>query len=163
MNVDVPTSATGNGLHSDGSDRAGPPSSAVNLDIPSSQQAREDFEDLISNMVDEVLTCQKCLRKGHFAAACTSKLWCIACLRTGHIKKDCNRFAQVLGLVWQPKSANATTSEEPCENISLTTPLPSLDLPSSSALTPSSSPINPGPRTPSASPPKTPPPPLHSP
>ena len=163
LNVDVPTRATGHGLLSVGSDRAGPASSADNLDIPSSQQARDDFEDLISNMVDEVLTCQKCLRKGHFAASCTSKLWCISCLRTGHIRKDCNKFAQVLGLVWQPKSTNATTSEARCENISLTTLLPNLDLPSTSALTPSSSSISPGPKTPSASPPETPPPPLHSP
>ena len=91
--MDVPTRATGHGLLSVGSDRAGPASSADNLDIPSSQQARDDFEDLISNMVDEVLTCQKCLRKGHFADSCTSKLWCISCLKSGHIRKDCNKFA----------------------------------------------------------------------
>ena len=114
-------------------------------------------------MVDEVSTCQKCLEKGHFASACTSTLWCISCLRSGHVKKDCNKFARILGLVWQAKPVNAPSSEARCGNISLTNLLPNLDLPCTSAFTPSSSSISPGPKTPPTSPPATPPPPLHSP
>ena len=37
--------------------RASPVSFGEQLDIPSSQQAREDFDSLISDMVDEISTC----------------------------------------------------------------------------------------------------------
>jgi len=172
LNEDVsghvgPASVTTEGLHQSSSSsevgRASPVSSGEQLDIPSSQQAREDFDNLISDMVDEISTCQKCLEKGHFASACTSTLWCISCLRSGHVKKDCNKFARILGLVWQAKPVNAPSSEARCRNISLTNLLPNLDLPCTSAFTPSSSSISPGPKTPPTSPPATPPPPSHSP
>ena len=134
--------------------------------IPSSQQAKEDFDNLVSGMVDEILTCQICLSKGHFAAACTSKLHCTSCLRVGHGKKDCNKFARILGLVWKPKPGNVATSEDrsaPTENISLTQLLPNLDSSCTSALIPSPGSISPGPKTPSTAPPGTPPPPESSP
>ena len=80
-------------------DRAEQDLSPGPVNIPSSQQAREDFDDLISGMVEEVHTCQICLAKEHFSSACTSKLWFLSCCRVGHVKKDCNKFARILGWV----------------------------------------------------------------
>ena len=44
-------------------DRAKPESSIGHLDIPSSKQAEDDFDNLISGMVEEIHTCQKCLKR----------------------------------------------------------------------------------------------------
>ena len=142
-----------------GSSEPGPSSSNV---VPSSSQAEASFDQMINDMVDEIVTCQTCFKRGHFSSSCTSTLKCLGCSRVGHSRRDCARFAKHLGLGWKPKPVVVPVSEVQATeagNISLTGYLPNLD--SSASIAPSTSPnsIHLGPSTPLGSPPATPPPP----
>ena len=121
---------------------------------------------MINDMVDEIVTCQTCFKRGHFSSSCTSTLKCLGCSRVGHSRRDCTRFAKRLGLVWKPKPANDSVSEATAtgsENISLSGFLPNRD--SSVLIAPSTSPnsVHPGPGTPPGSPLAPLPPPLEPP
>lgn len=91
-------------------------------DIPSTQDASNAFNAMIDNMVEEILTCQKCFLSGHFENNWPSSMVCLACSRVGHNRRDCERIAREQGLFWKPKYPPAS----PVPNTSLEVAAPSV-------------------------------------
>ncbi|KAE8786133.1 hypothetical protein D1007_40036 [Hordeum vulgare] len=129
-------------------------SSSMGPDIPSSQEAHQQFDDFINGMVQELFSCTICSEHGHLAPNCTASPICSSCGSVGHAKSNCAFFMHDNCLTWKRKSpttshvadfsgtsAHLGEAAQPAEQF-----LPVLS---------HSSP----PRTPSEPPPLTPPPP----
>lgn len=89
------------------------PSGLSHLDngqhIPPSQEAVRQFEAMVDDMVDRVVTCSICSQRGHLSAACGMRAVCTACSYPGHSRQDCNDLARSNGLIWRPISMQQNT------------------------------------------------------
>ena len=80
------------------------------MDIPSTQEAADLFDEMVNDMVDRVLTCSNCHQRGHLSVSCPV---CLACSRYGHRRRDCINWAQDNGYVWRVKHMKQNPEKSP--------------------------------------------------
>lgn len=133
-------------------------------DILDTQEASNAFNTMVDNMVEGILTCQKCSLVGHFEKNYPSNLICLACSRLGHKRRDCEKIAIQQGLFQKQKYPLAPPIPNTGLEVVASSALPLARDPSCSPVRPApSSHISSPPKPPFGSPRETPPPPLQSP
>lgn len=121
--------------------------------VPSVEEAEADFDAMVEQMVEKVMTCSICSAPGHLSSSCPTKRKCTACYHVGHWRRKCKDFAVENGLVWRAKKSQLRQSfcKQPPDT-SCSTNIPSASVQSHCAsaanLSPPPLPFAPRPATP---------------